>query len=209
MYGVAQLAAGSLAAAFVTVATQTVPAHGVATLPAVRVLAYNAELQNEEGFLGDRANRRAFQAILDDWRDQLRQTGDDPKPKRDEAVQRLATMLRTLIRWAEREGRMLAPLIGIGCPSIVGEDGSIERGGQNLPGNWASSRFHLPSQIRELMPEIGGHPVAVLLHNDAVVQGLSELPWMQDVESWGVLTIGTGLGNASFSNSAREPSSRA
>jgi hypothetical protein len=30
---------------------------------------------------------------------------------------------------------------------------------------------------------------------------------MQDVEHWGVLTIGTGLGNASFTN--RRPASRA
>ena len=32
------------------------------------------------------------------------------------------------------------------------------------------------------------------------VQGLSEVPYMQDVERWGILTIGTGLGNASFTN---------
>jgi hypothetical protein len=41
------------------------------------------------------------------------------------------------------------------------------------------------------------------MHNDAVVQGLSEVPFMQDVEHWGVITIGTGLGNARFTN--REP----
>jgi cystine transport system substrate-binding protein len=29
------------------------------------------------------------------------------------------------------------------------------------------------------------------MHNDAVVQGLSELPFMRDVKHWGVLTIGT------------------
>ena len=38
------------------------------------------------------------------------------------------------------------------------------------------------------------------MHNDAVVQGLSEVPYMKDVERWGVLTIGTGLGNARFTN---------
>jgi hypothetical protein len=38
------------------------------------------------------------------------------------------------------------------------------------------------------------------MHNDAVVQGLSELPFMQDVKQWAVLTIGTGLGNAHFTN---------
>jgi len=40
----------------------------------------------------------------------------------------------------------------------------------------------------------------VVMHNDAVVQGLSEVPFMHDVQSWAVVTIGTGLGNASFTN---------
>ncbi len=38
------------------------------------------------------------------------------------------------------------------------------------------------------------------LHNHAVAQGLSAAPAMRDVERWGVLTVGTGLGNARFSN---------
>jgi hypothetical protein len=50
------------------------------------------------------------------------------------------------------------------------------------------------------IPTIGEHETLVLLHNDAVVQGLSEAPFMRDVTHWGVLTIGTGLGNASFTN---------
>jgi hypothetical protein len=36
------------------------------------------------------------------------------------------------------------------------------------------------------------------------VQGLSEVPFMQDVERWGVLTIGTGLGNARYTNRRKE-----
>ena len=42
------------------------------------------------------------------------------------------------------------------------------------------------------------------MHNDAVVQGLSALPFMQDIRHWGVLTIGTGLGNARFTNRKKE-----
>jgi len=38
------------------------------------------------------------------------------------------------------------------------------------------------------------------MHNDAVVQGLSELPYMSDLQRWGVFTVGTGLGNAQFKN---------
>jgi len=39
-----------------------------------------------------------------------------------------------------------------------------------------------------------------LVHNDAVVQGLSEIPAMAKVKHWGALTIGTGLGNVRFTN---------
>src|SRR5262249_48458568 len=53
---------------------------------------------------------------------------------------------------------------------------------------------------QEAISTIGDHRTAILMHNDAVVQGLSEAPFMQDVRRWGVLTIGTGLANARFSN---------
>jgi hypothetical protein len=44
------------------------------------------------------------------------------------------------------------------------------------------------------------YDTVVVLHNDAVVQGLSDRPVRNDVKRWGVLTIGTGLGNAQFTN---------
>ena len=91
-------------------------------------------------------------------------------------------------------------MIGIGCPGVIHEDGSIARGAQNLPGNWESSRFNLPRSIAEAVPRVGDHETLVVMHNDAVVQGLSELPFVKDRTHWGVLTIGTGLGNARFTN---------
>jgi hypothetical protein len=91
-------------------------------------------------------------------------------------------------------------MIGIGCPGIIEEDGSIARGAQNLPGNWESSRFNLPKRLVEALPRIGDHDTLIVMHNDAVVQGLSELPNMQKRTRWGTLTIGTGLGNARFTN---------
>jgi predicted NBD/HSP70 family sugar kinase len=124
----------------------------------------------------------------------------DESPKRDEAVERLIGMLQDLISTAESEKLSLAPVIGIGCPGVIREDGSIEAGAQNLPGNWESSRFNLARCIREKIERIGRHEALVMMHNDAVVQGLSELPSMQDYEHWGVLTIGTGLGNARYTN---------
>lgn len=124
----------------------------------------------------------------------------DDKPTRDEAVAQIAGLLKKLVRRAEKEGHNLAPFIGIGCPGRIEADGSIESGAQNLPGNWESARFHLPTEIVAAIPCIGEHEVAVVMHNDAVVQGLSEVPFMTDVEHWGVLTLGTGLGNARFTN---------
>jgi predicted NBD/HSP70 family sugar kinase len=115
-------------------------------------------------------------------------------------VKRLVGMLEDQIRAASKAKLKLAPFIGIACPGIIHEDGSIDRGGQNLPGNWEAESFNLPERLKEALPEIDGHEPAVLIHNDAVVQGLSEVPRMQDVEHWGVLTIGTGLGNARFTN---------
>jgi len=126
----------------------------------------------------------------------------DDKPKRDEAVERLAEMLRKFIARAEKDSLKLAPFVGIGCPGLIKEDGSILKGGQNLPGNWQASGFRLPEALQELIPTIGEHQTVVVLHNDAVVQGLSEVPFMRDSERWGIVTIGTGLGNARFTNRA-------
>jgi hypothetical protein len=124
----------------------------------------------------------------------------DEDIKRDKAVDRLVDMLTTLGKRAHKSGLRLAPLIGIGCPGIIEADGSIERGAQNLPGNWESKKFNLPQSIRERIPRIGDHETNVVMHNDAVIQGLSQLPYLGARKHWGVLTIGTGLGNARFTN---------
>jgi predicted NBD/HSP70 family sugar kinase len=337
-------------------------AHGAEQLSLVSVDAYNAELRSSEGFVGDRASKRAFLSILDDWRERVRQAGDDPfgdtptgqiskkqldkvlsqgdaeaagiiqgaieefsqefaqvirrflrlkswkdthclvvggglrqsrigelaigrtavllksngfelelkpityepdhaglvgcvqllpawvltgydsilavdiggsnirtglvklntkkaadfsaaevarfelwrhredAPDREDAVERLIEMLNGLLKRAAKDDLKLAPFIGIGCPGVIRPDGTIDRGGQNLPGNWEAKNFNLPRLLRDAIPKIGDHETLVVMHNDAVVQGLSEVPRMREVEHWGVLTIGTGLGNARFTN---------
>jgi len=349
-----------------TVTTSGIGKHGVARLPSVDVDSYNIELKDEDGFLGDRASKGAFQRILDDWRKPLRKNGDDPlgkkptdglskstldeallandigaaalvhgaiedfaqelayvtrrflktkawadtqrivvgggfrqsrvgeiaiaradlilkaeglavdlipirfhpdeagligclhlapswifeaydsvlavdiggsnircgvvetkwkkakdlskaavwkselwrhaddEPTREGAVKKLVKMLKDLIAVADTQGLKLAPFIGISCPGVIDADGSIEKGAQNLPGNWESSKFNLPASLFEAIPMIGEHDTTVLMHNDGVAQGLSEMPFMQDVERWGVLTIGTGLGNARFTNRKKD-----
>jgi hypothetical protein len=337
-------------------------AHGGRLLPAVTVDTYNEELRDDEGFVGDRASRRAFRAILSDWRDRLKESGDDPlgdtpmeevskakldkmmasddpvsaalvhtvveefsgelatvlrrflrlaswkdterivlgggliasrigelamgraaiilkgagididlrpivnhpdeagligavqlapswimaghdailaidiggtnarvgvvelnadkhgdvaeadvwkrehwrhiddNPTREQAIDRIAGMLDKLINRAAKEEIKLAPFIGIGCPGLIDDHGSIVKGGQNLPGNWKGETFNLTAALVERLPRIEGNDIVVQIHNDAVVQGLSEVPNMKDVQHWGVMTIGTGLGNARFTN---------
>ncbi|WPB55976.1 ROK family protein [Xylophilus sp. GOD-11R] len=120
--------------------------------------------------------------------------------RREDLVDGIAEMLGRLIAIARRRRIALAPFVGVSCPGLVCPDGSIAGGAQNLPGNWESQHFHMPSRLESRLPAWRGESFKVLMHNDAVVQGLSELPYMTDVRRWAVLTIGTGLGNASFAN---------
>lgn len=131
-------------------------------------------------------------------REKWRHADDDPN--RRALVAGLVEMLEKMIRYCDRKAIRLAPFIGIACPGLIRKDGSIARGAQNLPGDWESEHFHLPRELCRKLPLIQGQPTLALMHNDAVVQGLSELPFMRDVARWAVLTIGTGLGNASYLN---------
>jgi hypothetical protein len=135
------------------------------------------------------------------WKKQHWRHRDD-EPTRDEAVARLAEMVSALIDKALAEKIRLAPFMGIGCPGLIDDRGAIVNGGQNLPGNWQEDGFNLVAALSGRLPRIEGHEPVVVVHNDAVVQGLSEVPNMRDLARWGVLTIGTGLGNARFSNRA-------
>ncbi|WP_420967669.1 ROK family protein [Bradyrhizobium sp. B120] len=137
------------------------------------------------------------------WKSELWRHAND-EPTREGAVKRLVKMLKDLIAAAEKENLKLAPFIGISCPGVINEDGSIEKGAQNLPGNWESSKFNLPASLVEAIPQIGDHDTAIVMHNDGVAQGLAEVPFMQDVARWGVLTIGTGLGNARYTNRKKD-----
>jgi hypothetical protein len=128
---------------------------------------------------------------------QWRHAEDDPD--RGEAIARLAGMLNGLAAQARTLGIRLAPLAGIACPGQIEADGCIPQGAQNLPGDWETP-FNLPRELRKRLDRVDGRRVGVVLHNDAVVQGLSARNLMRKTKRWGVLTIGTGLGNASYTN---------
>src|SRR5258707_12474375 len=65
-----------------------VAAHGATRLPTVDLDAYNVEIKDDEGFLGDRASKVAFRNIIHNWREALRQIGPDPLG--DESVDELS-----------------------------------------------------------------------------------------------------------------------
>lgn len=118
---------------------------------------------------------------------------------REQAVARLARMLAEQAREASEAGFALAPVAAIGLPGRIEPDGRLSEGAQNLPGDWHAEGFSFPAALAEALRRQGA-PFEPLLHNDAVCQGLSEAPFQRDVARWAVLTIGTGLGNARFTN---------
>lgn len=128
----------------------------------------------------------------------------DDAPTRDEALARIVAMTEELMDEASAQKLKLAPFVGIGCPGLIDERGVIVSGGQNLPGNWEGESFNLAAELAGRLPRVLDHEPVVILHNDAVVQGLSEVLAMTDVSRWSVLTIGTGLGNARFTNRFRD-----
>src|ERR1700729_2433160 len=85
------------------------------------------------------------------WKSELWRHAND-EPTREGTVKKLVKMLKHLIDAAEEEGFKLAPFIGIACPGVINEDGSIEKGAQNLPGNWESSKINLPASLVEAIP---------------------------------------------------------
>jgi predicted NBD/HSP70 family sugar kinase len=125
------------------------------------------------------------------------------RASRGRMLKMMSSMLASLIKEAGKSKFRLSPLVRIGVPGDIDEDGYILSGAENLPGDWADRQFNLPQELARKLPEIDGEPASVSIHNDAVVQGLAELPFMRDVRRWGILTIGSGLGNAHFLNRGR------
>jgi predicted NBD/HSP70 family sugar kinase len=119
---------------------------------------------------------------------------------REEVIGRIADMILEHAAAAEEEGRRVMPSVCIGVPGVIDEDGCILRGAQNLPGDWEDQDFRLSRVMADALASRSGKRMRVVACNDAVVQGLSELPFMSDVTRWGIFTVGTGLGNAHFVN---------
>ncbi|HEV7435840.1 MAG TPA: ROK family protein [Pseudorhizobium sp.] len=133
--------------------------------------------------------------------DKWRHGGRDQR--REEALDHLVAMLCNLAGHARQRAIRLMPFVGVACPGIIQSDGRIERGAQNLPGNWEDARFNLPKMLEERLSGMADLcSTEVRMHNDAVVQGLSEELNVRDKDEWAIVTIGTGFGNATF---RREP----
>src|SRR4026207_2438118 len=72
------------------------PAHGAAVLPGVTVDSYSLELEDKDGFIGDKASKGAFIDILEKWRRPLQEIDADPfaaQPSSEISKKVLATLL--------------------------------------------------------------------------------------------------------------------
>lgn len=133
------------------------------------------------------------------WRVDVWKHGKSRTTRR-KMVHRIADMLRAMAKEAEKSQFRLSPLVRVGIPGEIDDEGYILSGAHNLPGDWEDNAFNFSRELADLLPKIAGETASVSVHNDAVVQGLAELPFMRDVKRWGILTIGSGLGNAHFVN---------
>src|SRR6185437_4654127 len=80
----------------VAAAQPDLPAHGAAVLPSVTVDSYNVEIEDEEGFIGDKASKGAFWEFVEKWRKPLKDLGEDPfgdKSSEKIGKQKLAKLL--------------------------------------------------------------------------------------------------------------------
>jgi hypothetical protein len=119
---------------------------------------------------------------------------------RDRAVERLAAMLAEVAGDAMAAGLSLAPAIAVAVPARVAPDGRLSSVARSLPGDWEEEEFRLPEALAAALRREGLVDHSVLLHNDAVCQGLSDAPFQRDVARWGLVTPAAELGNARFTN---------
>jgi hypothetical protein len=124
----------------------------------------------------------------------------DEQPTRDAAVRRLGEMLEGLYRRAPRRAIILLPA------SVLRARGGLDR----TAGLSAARKTYrvigrrkisiLPRILQDILLRHCDWNALLIMHNDAIVQGLSQVPFMKDIKHWGVLTISAGVGNARFTN---------
>lgn len=133
------------------------------------------------------------------WKSRSWRAGQ-PHPDGVTALRHLAVLMSDLAAEAAAVGLALPPVTPLVLPGVVQSDGRISDAAATLPGEWQEEEFHLPSALSQAVTFADGTQPTVLLHNDAVAQGLSEASFQRDVARWGVLTIGPALGSARFTN---------
>ena len=72
------------------------PIHGAMVLPSVEIKSYNVEIEDDDGFIGDKAGKGAFWDVLDKLRKPLKKLGEDPlgeKPSEEIGKKKLAVLL--------------------------------------------------------------------------------------------------------------------
>ena len=94
-------------------------------------------------------------------------------------------MLDDLIKRAEKDELKLAPFIGIGCPGVIARTARSSAAARTCRATGKAAASICRSACATAIPEIDDHETVVVMHNDAVVQGLSEVPIMQDVDALG------------------------
>ena len=120
------------------------------------------------------------------WKFELWRHGDEKKLTREDAVDELVEDAQGLITRAE-QGRTSSSRrsSASAAPASSKRTARSTAARRTCRATGRAAASICRRSLHKAIPKIGEHETAVLLHNDAVVQGLSEVPFMSDVEALG------------------------
>lgn len=121
--------------------------------------------------------------------------------ERETLADLIASEVVGCLKMSEKTETDISEYVGVALPAVLDKNGYVIGKDRNLPGDWTDPEFNLPDIINsKIEEETNFGDFRFVLKNDAVSQGLSEIPFAKYVGEWGILTVGTGLGNARFRN---------
>ncbi|MBV8805052.1 MAG: ROK family protein, partial [Sinobacteraceae bacterium] len=158
------------------------PAHAAEHLPTIDVDCYSLELEDEEGFTGDKVNKGAFVRILDELRKSLREAGEeDPlgdKPTAQISRRKLGALLTegkprqaalvhsAIEEFAQQLRKVIRRFLKLKC--WEGTECIVIGGGfrEHRIGEMAIARAHILLKTDDIATDLQ------LLHNDPDEAGL-------------------------------------
>ena len=154
----------------------TLPTHGASVLPSVQVDSYNLEVEDEDGFIGDKASRGAFWDLLEKWRSAVTRPGRRParrqadrRNQQEEARCAACEGVSGSGRGGAERGRGVRAAAGQGHSPVSQGEGVagdvVHRGGRRLPGKPSRGARHGPERESFSKPKASPIDIELIRHD--------------------------------------------